>query len=185
MSTTEVILEAAPASQHELQSLPDSSFGPAPEVPIARAKQKWNEPSINRWRILMTFVSFAVVGASDGVYGALIPYIREDFHLSTTVVSLIFMTPFAGYTIATLAVNKVHMTFGQRGIAIIGPLCHLIPFIVMAVHPPFPVLLTAYAFVGLGNGLVDSAWNAWVGDMANANALMGFLHSFYGVGYVR
>lgn len=92
------------------------------------------------------------------------------------------MTPFAGYTIATVLVNKVHMTLGQRGIAIIAPLCHLIPFLVMATHPPYPVILAAYVFVGLGNGLIDAAWNAWVADMVNPNILMGFLSAFYGLG---
>lgn len=93
------------------------------------------------------------------------------------------MTPFFGYTIATIIVSKVSMSLGQRGIAIIGSLCHLISFIVMAVHPPhFAVYLVFYIFVGLGNGLLDAAWNAWIGDMANANALMGLLHAFYGLG---
>jgi hypothetical protein len=66
MSTTVTI------EQQELQTLPagqEQSFEPVAAVPIARVKQKWNEPAINRWRILMTFVSFAIVGASDGVYG--------------------------------------------------------------------------------------------------------------------
>lgn len=92
------------------------------------------------------------------------------------------MTPFIGYSVATALVNKMHMTFGQRGIAIVGPLCHLIPFIVMAIRPPFPVVLIVYAIIGLGNGLVDAAWNAWVADMVNANAIMGALHTFYGLG---
>ena len=93
------------------------------------------------------------------------------------------MTPFFGYTIATLIVSKVAMSLGQRGIAIIGSLCHLISFIVMAVHPPhFAAYLIFYIFVGLGNGLLDAAWNAWIGGMANANALMGVLHAFYGLG---
>ncbi|KAL2871475.1 MFS transporter [Aspergillus lucknowensis] len=182
MSST-VTIELPP--REELRSLPDEpeqGYGPNPEVPVARVKQKWNEPSINKWRIAAAFASFAVVGASDGVYGALVPYIREDFNLSTTVVSLIFMTPFAGYTLASIAVNKIHMTFGQRGIAVIAPLCHLVPFIVMATYPRFPVLLVAYAFVGLGNGLIDAGWNAWIGDMVNASTLMGFLHAFYGLG---
>ncbi|KAL4977955.1 major facilitator superfamily domain-containing protein [Aspergillus desertorum] len=147
-----------------------------PDAPVARAKQKWNEPSINKWRIAAAFASFAVVAASDGAYG-----IREDFGLSTTVVSTIFITPIAGYTLASVAVNKIHMTCGQRGIAIIGPLCHLIPFIVMASLPRFPVLLVAYAFVGLGNGLIDAGWNAWVGDMVSASTLMGFMHACYGL----
>ncbi|KAK2810834.1 hypothetical protein FQN50_002657 [Emmonsiellopsis sp. PD_5] len=161
----------------EEREIEQQSFAPGATAPIAHVKQKWNEPAINKWRILVTFVSFAIVGASDGVYG-----IRADFNLSTTVVSLIFMTPFAGYALATIAVNKVHMTFGQRGIAIIGPLCHFVPFLIMAIRPPYPVYLVAYAIVGFGNGLIDAAWNAWVGDMVNANALMGFLHAFYGLG---
>lgn len=76
----------------------------------------------------------------------------------------------------------MHMSFGQRGIAIVGPLCHLIPFIVMAIRPPWPVMLVAYIIVGLGNGLVDAAWNSWVADMVSANTLMGILAAFYGLG---
>ena len=40
----------------------------------------------------------------------------------------------------------------------------------------------AFALAGLGNGLQDSAWNAWMGAMTNANEVLGFLHGFYGVG---
>ncbi|OJJ55871.1 hypothetical protein ASPSYDRAFT_33887 [Aspergillus sydowii CBS 593.65] len=176
MSSTATI-ELAP--RDELRTVPGEpeQYGPSPDAPVARVKQKWNEPSINKWRVAAAFASFAVVGASDGVYG-----IREEFGLSTTVVSLIFVTPFVGYTVASMIVNKIHMTFGQRGIAIIAPICHLVPFILMATVPRFPVLLVAYAFVGLGNGLIDAGWNAWVGDMVNASLLMGLLHACYGLG---
>lgn len=85
---------------------------------------------------------------------------------------------------ATLIVNKIHMTFGQRGIAIIGPLCHIIPFVIMALHPPWPAMLAVYVLVGLGNGLIDAAWNSWIADMASANTVMGLLAAFYGLGYV-
>jgi fucose permease len=97
---------------------------------------------------------------------------------------LIFVTPFAGYTVATIIVNKVLMSLGQRGIATICPLCHIIPFVIMAIHPPYPVMLVAYVIVGLGNGLMDAAWNSWTADMVNANTLMGFLSAFYGLGLV-
>ncbi|KAL4984489.1 MFS general substrate transporter [Aspergillus falconensis] len=181
MSSTTTTMELASQGQQESQSSVQT-FGPIAEDVIIQAKQKWNDPPINKWRLLATFASFAVVGASDGVYGALVPYLREDYKLSTTVVSLIFMTPFAGYTIATLIVNKIHMTFGQRGIAIIGPLCHIIPFVIMAIHPPWPAMLAVYVIVGLGNGLIDAAWNAWIADMVNANTMMGFLGASYGLG---
>lgn len=48
---------------HTLPSAPEQPFGPT-----TQAKQKWNQPSINKWQILATFVSFAMVGASDGVH---------------------------------------------------------------------------------------------------------------------
>jgi fucose permease len=35
---------------------------------------------------------------------------------------------------------------------------------------------------GFGNGLEDGGWNAWVGNMENANELLGFLHGAYGLG---
>ncbi|PYH34707.1 MFS transporter [Aspergillus neoniger CBS 115656] len=179
MSTTTI--ELVSQGQEESQN-PVQLFGPSTEEAIVQQKQKWNDPPINRWRLLATFISFTVVGANDGVYGALVPYLREDYSLSTTVVSLIFVTPFAGYTIATLIVNKIHMTLGQRGIAMIGPLCHIIPYVIMAIHPPWPAMLAVYVIVGLGNGLIDAAWNSWIADMANANAMMGVLQAFYGLG---
>ncbi|GFN11069.1 MFS transporter [Aspergillus tubingensis] len=179
MSTTTI--ELVSQGQQESQN-PVQPFGPSTEDAIVQQKQKWNDPPINRWRLLATFISFTVVGANDGVYGALVPYLREDYNLSTTVVSLIFVTPFAGYTIATLIVNKIHMTLGQRGIAIIGPLCHISPYAIMAIHPPWPAMLAVYVIVGLGNGLIDAAWNSWIADMANANAMMGVLQAFYGLG---
>lgn len=67
--TVELVSQGQQESQSSVQA-----FGPSAEVAIAPAKQKWNDPPINRWRLLATFVSFAVVGASDGVYGVSLSY---------------------------------------------------------------------------------------------------------------
>ena len=84
--------------------------------------------------------------------------------------------------VAGAANNKIHMTLGQRGIAVISSLCHIIAFLAIAIHPPFPVVVVFYAIIGFGSGLIDAGWNAWIGDMANANQILGFLHGFYGLG---
>ncbi|KAH6665026.1 major facilitator superfamily domain-containing protein [Halenospora varia] len=148
---------------------------PPPEAVDARPK--WNESRINTWRVLATFWAFFVIGMNDGSYGLEIYY-----DLTYTVVSLVFLSPFVGYTLAAVVNNLVHIKFGQRGIAIIGPACHFIPYIILAVHPPYPVLVVVFVFVGFGNGVQDAAWSAWLGNMANANQVAGFLHSFYAVG---
>ena len=78
--------------------------------------------------------------------------------------------------------NSIHLRLGQRGVAFIAPSCHLIAYIVIALHPPYPVLVVVFAIAGFGNGLEDAAWNAWMGAMSNANEVLGFLHGIYGLG---
>ncbi|PBP26996.1 major facilitator superfamily transporter [Diplocarpon rosae] len=153
--------------------------------PPARAvhvKQRWNSPGGNRWRVFATFWSFFIIGMNDGSYGALIPHLEPYYDLNYTIVSLIFLSPFAGYSLASIFNNLIHVRFGQRGVATLGPLCHLASYVVVAVHPPYPVLVVMFIFVGFGNGLIDAAWCAWLGNMANANEVQGFLQASYSLG---
>ncbi|KAL2275604.1 hypothetical protein FJTKL_01682 [Diaporthe vaccinii] len=108
--------------------------------------------------------------------------IEKYYDLTYTIVSLVFLSPFAGYTLAAFTNNLMHVHFGQRGIAIISPLCHIVSFLVMAAHPPYPVLIIMFIFVGFGNGLADAAWCAWIGNMAHANEVSGFLQACYAIG---
>lgn len=78
----------------------------------------------------------------------------------------------------------VHLKFGQRGVAMITGMAHMAAYIIIATHPPYPVLVLAFVLAGLGNGLADAAWNAWIGNMANANEVLGLLHGLYGLGAV-
>ena len=68
------------------------------------------------------------------------------------------------------------MTLGQRGVAYIAPGVRLVGYIIIAQHPPYAVLVLAFILAGFGNGLEDAAWNAWIGNMQNANEVLGFLH---------
>jgi len=157
---------------------------PSPTTASAEQLEAWNNPRINISRFLAVLWSFTVMGMNDAAYGAVIPYLEEYYGLSYTVISLIFLSPFVGYTLAAFVNNAVHMKFGQRGVAFIGPLCHITAYVIIAVHPPYPVLVISYMIAGLGNGIEDSGWNAWVGAMANANELLGILHGIYGAGAV-
>jgi fucose permease len=110
--------------------------------------------------------------------------LQEYYNLGFIVISLIFLSPLIGYTASALLNNSIHLKYGQQGIAVIAPACHLIAYIVISVHPPYPVLVVIFTLAGFGNGLADAAWNAWIGNMANPNEILGFLHAFYGAGAV-
>lgn len=146
--------------------------------------ETWNLPRINMWRVFATFWSFVIMGMNDAAYGPLIPYLETYYDLSYTVVALVFLSPFAGYNLAALLNNYIHLKFGQRGIAFLGPALHIVAYVINSLHPPYPVLVISFILAGLGNGFEDGSWNAWIGAMANANEVLGFLHGFYGLGGV-
>lgn len=105
--------------------------------------------------------------------------------MTYVVVSLIFLSPVVGYSSAALLNNTIHVRFGQRGVAAIGPTLHLLAYIGIALHPPYPVLIVVFVLAGFSNGLLEAAWNAWIGgNMANSSEVLGFLHGIYGLGAV-
>ena len=89
-----------------------------------------------------------------------------------------------GYSIAAILNNFIHVRFGQRGVAIVSPLCHIVAYIGISLHPPYPVLVVIFMIAGFANGIEDAAWNAYFAGMANSNEILGFLHGFYGIGAV-
>ncbi|KAF2181802.1 MFS general substrate transporter [Zopfia rhizophila CBS 207.26] len=169
-------------SQASVQNDP-VEFLPQPSTTV-RVLERWDHPRINVYRTLATFFSFIIMGANDAAYGALIPYLEKYYHLTYVVVSLVFLSPLVGYAGAALLNNFVHIRAGQRGVAFIAPFCHLAAYLGIALHPPYPVLVVVFILAGFGNGLADAAWNAWIGNMANSNEVLGFLHGFYGIGAV-
>ncbi|OAQ67685.1 major facilitator superfamily transporter [Pochonia chlamydosporia 170] len=144
--------------------------------------ERWNYPRSNVFKLGFAFLSFVIAGMNDGAVGALIPYLEKYYDLNYTVISLIFLTPFAGYSLAAFTNARIHVAFGRRGVAIMAPLCHIITYAVLASHPPYPALVVANAISGFGNGLTDACFCAWVGAMDKANAIQGFLHSCYSLG---
>lgn len=152
-----------------------------PEEAVS-ALERWNQSKTNIFKTISTFFGFIVMGANDAAYGALIPYLGTYYHVSYTVVSLVFLSPFVGYVAAAALNNTLHKVVGQRGVAILGPGAHLVAYVVIALHPPYPVLVVVFILAGFGNGILDAAWNAWIGNLANPNEILGFLHGFYGVG---
>lgn len=67
----------------ELHRIPRPTDGPDEVL-----KQRWNDPPINKWRLFATFITFGIVGASDGVYGALVPSVRLSLTIIQRLASL-------------------------------------------------------------------------------------------------
>lgn len=146
------ILDANPPSHRRPSGLEIS------DAPAVAPLPTWKDSKISILRTFASFFSFVVLGMNDAVTGAVIPYLETDYSLTFTVVSLVFLSPVAGYAASGFTNNWIHLRFGQRGIAIIASICHIISYAIVAAHPPYPVLVVAFIFAGYGNGLVDAAW---------------------------
>ncbi|PQE14339.1 hypothetical protein CJF30_00006917 [Rutstroemia sp. NJR-2017a BBW] len=173
-SSTSLQSSQTPPTKPELDDISQDTSHPTTDVdPL----QRWNHPRINMFRVGACFWGFFCKGMLDSSFG-----LETYYNLTYTIISLIFLSPFLGYILACTVNTSMHVRFGQRGIAIVGPLCHLIPYIVLATHPPYAVLVIMFIFVGFGNGLIDAAWCAWIGNMANANQVSGVLQACYALG---
>lgn len=168
-------------SAHE-PLLPPAPPGSDPIPPPEDEAERWNRPRGNIGKLIFASLSFALVGMNDASIGALIPYLEDFYGISYAYVSIIFLTPFVGYSIAAFTNAHVHQHLGQRGIAIIAPLCHVGTYLVLATHPPYPVLVIVNAVSGFGNGLVDGCFCAWVGAMHRGNSIQGLMHACYCLG---
>lgn len=131
--------------------------------------QRWNYPRINLWRVLGTFWSFIVLGANDAAYGALIPYLEEYYSIDYLTISLVFLSPIVGYTASALTNNVIHNKFGQRGVAAIMSISHLIAYVVIALHPPYPVLVVIFmvswrpSYLNEADSCTASRFRQWSG----------------------
>lgn len=169
-------------TQQEVSSLPPPAMAPPQQDVNA---ERWNQPRSNITRTLAAFWSLLVMGMNDAAYGAIIPYMAPYYHLSYTTVSLIFLSPFVGYTLAAFLNTSVHQRLGRRGVAAICSASHAAAYAAASAHPPYPVLVVIYMLAGFGNGIGDAAWSAWAGSMASGtDELLGLLHACYGAGGV-
>ncbi|RYP22290.1 hypothetical protein DL767_009078 [Monosporascus sp. MG133] len=135
-----------------------------------------------RLRFAAAVFSFAVLGLFVSTTGVIIPRLESYYHLSDLHVSVVFLVPLLGYVWAAQLNSRIHRKLGQRGIAVIGPLCHVVSAAVAALHPPFPVYILSVALNVFGSGLLDGSWCAWAGAMENASTMQGFLHGGFSIG---
>ncbi|KAK7724733.1 hypothetical protein SLS63_008570 [Diaporthe eres] len=110
--------------------------------------------------------------------------LQEFYQVSYTVVSIVFFAPLVGYVLSGILNTRLHSAVGQRGIAVLCGGSHLVSALINCLHPPYPLLVISFMIAGLGNGLSDSVWNAWIGNLPRATELLGFMHACYGVGAV-
>ena len=133
-------------------------------------------------KIAAAMFSFVVLGLYTSSIGVILPHLETHYGLSDGQVSFTFLAWPVGYILAAQLNDTIHSKFGQRGIAIIGPLTHVVFAVGASAHPPFILFLLFVAVGSFGAGLIDGSWCAWAGAMERASLVSGFLHGSFSVG---
>ncbi|KAK2059677.1 major facilitator superfamily transporter [Colletotrichum caudatum] len=167
-------------------------LGPAPEESHGDDGSSGSDPGLNDIRghqqdpmtlkVAAAAWSFVVLGLFVSTTGVVIPHLQQDYRLTDTRVSLVFLVGPVGYCSASSLSDRIHLALGQRGIAVIGPACHFFYAATGALRPPFPVFLLGVGIGSFGMGLLDGSWCAWVAGLKSANALSGILHGSFSIG---
>lgn len=134
------------------------------------------------FKVPTAMFSFIVLGLFVATTGVLIPHLEAYYQLSDLGVSFVFLVWPVGYLAAAYLNGLIHLKLGQRGIAGIGPLCHIVCTAVAALHPPFPIFVIAMAVGAVGSGLLDGSLCAWAGGLQLANTVQGLLHGPFSIG---
>ena len=169
------------------------------------ALARWNKPKKNIYRLATIFLAFIFFGMNNASYGPVLPYVHAPF------LFLPFnQEPTADRLAPTSRSRKTtpsptpsppwssSLPFSATSSPHSSPIVYTCAS-ANAAWPPLPLTkLLAYgrhlsppALPGGGHhpclcrlrhGLLDGAWNAWVGTMYDANQILGLMHGCYGAG---
>ncbi|KAL0565192.1 hypothetical protein V5O48_016836 [Marasmius crinis-equi] len=139
-------------------------------------------------------------GWNDGTIGPLLPKIKAVYHLSDTVVSLVFVfaclgsicgaclnVPLSGrlrfgkVLVLGMMLGLCHTTVGPHFPS--GSLLQIIAYALQSTAPPFPVFVMADAINSAGIALLEAQASSFVATLQKRpEAKMGLLHAFFGLG---
>lgn len=151
-------------------------------IMIASKQLKSSKPQSFHLHLFLAFFIFIMSGANDGAVGVLLPNLQSYYHVDKASISFLFLCSTAGYFIASFNNGLLIDRLGKQYALMVGAFIFSCGAGALILRPPFLVALLAFAFIGLGNALLDAGLNSYVAELPNNTAKLNYLHFFYGAG---
>lgn len=140
--------EALPATSlpHEVPTTP-------PAISLAQENMvsimpSLKSPYMNRWRAAACLVGYFTQGLNDGAVGALLPYLEHQYHISYSVVSILFMARTLGFLTAGPLTHKLNTRFGRSRTLGACAASNMCAFVLITTSPPYPLVVLAFFLSG-------------------------------------
>ncbi|KAI1791193.1 MFS general substrate transporter [Ganoderma leucocontextum] len=172
-----------PTGNDSDQPQSEETLAPSIQEPDTTTRSPWMQHRRANVMYASMLYTMLLSGWNDGTTGPLLPRIQAVYHISFTVVSLIFVLNFLGFMLA--AALNIYLTdrFGFGKVVVLAATSQAFGYVLAAPAPPFPVFLLSYLLNGFGISLQLSASNSFVASYKDGvSTRLAVLHSFYGLG---
>jgi len=132
--------------------------------------------------VAISYLSFIALGMSFNLLGIATPSIRIEFNnLSLDTFGALFIATTTGYFFASFASGRIMIRFGAAAMFILGIVIAACGLVAYTLAPTWIIFLVVGAFVGFGQGLLDSGMNIYFAAHFGPR-LMNWLHACFGIG---
>ncbi|QRV90112.1 major facilitator superfamily transporter [Ceratobasidium sp. AG-Ba] len=121
------------------------------------------------------------VGLNDTATGANLPSMQEQYNLSYSVVSLVFLAGFSGYIVSCMLNPILQNAIGTRLVLMIGGCCYGGGSLLISFAPPFPAVAGGLVLMGLGGGAYEACMSSVISHLDNSK-YMNMLYASFGLG---
>lgn len=154
---------------------------PTREDAVGRERM-WNAEPMTKWRILCCCMIYFSNGINDSVVGALIPYMESYYHISYSIMSLVFVGNAIGFISAAFFTNSILGKFGRAKTLIFAELIQLSAYIILVCTPPYPLVIVSFFLLGFGAAINLALNNVYCANTHPPSVILGLAHGSYGVG---
>lgn len=131
--------------------------------------------------ILVSFLSFVVLGLADGMLGVAWPSVSSVMGVSLGSLGTLMLAFTLGYVTTTALIGSLIARAGYRRIMPASALFLAAGGLVFALAPGWWILMLAMLTLGIGGGLLDGGLNAYGAAHFRPRDL-NWLHACYGIG---
>jgi fucose permease len=135
-----------------------------------------------RLQVGLAFFAFVLIGANDAAIGVFLPSLRAFYGIDKSTVGFLFMASTTGYLLSAFVSGLLVERLGRRAYMLAGCVAIAMGALVIALTPPFPVVLLGASCLGFGVAVIDAGLNAYIAGMPNSTATLNYLHAFFGLG---
>jgi fucose permease len=125
-------------------------------------------------KALPVLFGFFVMGLVDLV-GVATNYAKQDFALSDTVANLLPISVFAWFLFLSVPTGFLMNRLGRKLTVLISMAISLVAMLLPLVVYTFPVMLTAFALLGIGNTIIQVALNPLLTNVVSGEKLTSSL----------